>query len=138
MKKLRKYLPLFTIGGGLYFLLEIMYRGYSHWSMFMLGGSCFICIGLLNEWLPRTTPVWIQALIGGGIITILEFVTGYIVNILLGWKIWDYSNLPLNVLGQICLPFCILWIGIAAIAILLDDWLKYWIFHEKKPKHVFF
>lgn len=104
----------------------------------MLGGTCFICIGLLNELLPRTTPVWIQAFIGAGIITFLEFVTGCIVNLLLGWKIWDYSNLPLNILGQVCLPFFVLWIGIAAIAILLDDWLKYWIFHEKKPKHVFF
>ena len=49
MKQLLKYLFLFLVGGGAYFLIEIISRGYSHWTMFILGGICFITVGLLNE-----------------------------------------------------------------------------------------
>ena len=41
---------LFLIGGALYYLIEVLWRGYSHWSMFILGGVCFMIMGLLNEY----------------------------------------------------------------------------------------
>ena len=52
MKKryqIEKYTILFAIGGMAYFLLEVLVRGYSHYSMFLCGGACFLCCGLLNE-----------------------------------------------------------------------------------------
>lgn len=106
--------------------------------MFILGGLCFICIGLINKWISWKTPLWKQSLIGAAIITLLEFLTGCIVNILLEWNIWDYSKVQFNLLGQICLPFFALWIIIATIAIILDDYLRYWIFKEEKPRYVLF
>lgn len=46
---LNKYLILLDVGGLLYILLELLWRGQSHWSMFVLGGVCFVALGLINE-----------------------------------------------------------------------------------------
>ena len=45
MKKISEYLFLWGIGGWIYYSLEIIFRGFSHWSMFVLGGICS-CMGL--------------------------------------------------------------------------------------------
>ena len=65
----------------------------------------------------------------------LEFLTGCIVNLALGWHVWDYSGMPGNVLGQICLPYSLLWILVAVAAIILDDWLRNLIFDEERPHY---
>ncbi len=126
---------LFTVGGIIYILLEIISRGYSHWTMFLLGGICFLCLGYINRFLPWKTPLTLQMLIGMGIITALEFITGIIVNICLGWHVWDYSNIPYNLLGQISLQSSIGWYFLSVIGIVLDDYLRYWLFCEEKPHY---
>ena len=133
-----KYFILWIIGGAIYVSLEYFWRGYSHWTMFILGGICFICLGLINEILTWDTPLWKQMFIGGAIITTLEFVTGCIVNLWLGWSVWDYSNLPLNLLGQISLISSFGWFFLSLIGIVLDDWLRYKLFNEEKPRYKFF
>ena len=133
-----KYLFLFITGGTIYGMIEMLSRGYTHWTMGVLGGICFICLGLINELLSWETPLVLQMLIGSTIITILEFITGCIVNLWLGWNIWDYSNLPLNLLGQICLPFSILWYFISAIGIVIDDYIRYIYFDEERPRYKLF
>ena len=30
-------------------------------------------------------------------------------NIIMGWQVWDYSEIPLNFMGQICLSFSLCW-----------------------------
>lgn len=80
-------------------------------------------------------PLWKQIGIGEIVVLALEFITGCIVNIWLGWNIWDYSSLPFNILGQICLPFAILWIPLILVVIVLDDYLRYWWFDEEKPHY---
>ena len=138
IKLIIKYVVLFVMGGLVYMSLEILWRGYTHWTMGVLGGICFICLGLINEILSWETPLALQMLIGSIIITILEFITGCIVNIWLGWNIWDYSNLPLNLLGQICLPFSILWYFVSAIGIVIDDYIRYIYFDEERPRYKLF
>lgn len=135
MKKIAKHLTLFSVGGSLYFFIELLYRRYSHWTMFILGGLCFLILGGLNEILTWETPLWKQIGVGVIIVTILEFITGYIVNILLKWNVWDYSSLPFNLLGQISLLFCMLWIPLVLVGILLDDYLRYCWFSEERPKY---
>ena len=134
-KVICKYMTLLLIGGGLYVLVELIWRGRSHWTMFLLGGLCFIGIGLINEIIPWDMPLWQQIIIGAGIITALEFLTGCIVNLWLGWDVWDYSGLPGNILGQICPQFFLLWVPIALVAIVLDDWLRYWRWDEERPHY---
>lgn len=134
-KLLNKYLLLFNIGGLLYIILELLWRGWSHWTMFLLGGICFITLGLINELIPWEMPLWQQVLIGTCIITALEFVIGCIVNLWLGWAVWDYSNLPGNILGQICPQFFLLWMPVSLVGIVLDDCLRYWCFREDRPHY---
>lgn len=132
---LLKNILLFVIGGDIYLMIEIAFRGYSHWSMFILGGICFLCLGYINKLLPWETPFPLQMLIGMLIITALEFITGLIVNIGLGWNVWDYSNVPFNLLGQISLRSSVGWYFLSAAGILLDDYLRYWLFQEEKPRY---
>ena len=135
MRQYLKELFLAAAGGLLYIILELVWRGHSHWTMFALGGLCFALIGLINELIPWCMPLWKQALIGAAIITGLEFLTGCIVNLWLRWNVWDYSDMPLNLLGQICVPYILLWIPASLIAIILDDWLRYWMFGEDRPHY---
>ncbi len=134
-RKLCKTLCLFCIGGGMYVLIETLARGCSHWSMALLGGVCFLAIGALNEHIPWNMGLVWQMLLGGGIVTVLELITGLIVNVRLGWEIWDYSHMPLNLWGQICLPYSLLWVLLSLAAIWLDDWLRWKLFEEKEPRY---
>lgn len=135
IKNILKYLFLFGVGGAVYSGIEILWRGYTHWTMFILGGICFILLGLMNEIIPWEMPLVLQMAIGSVIITSLEFITGMIVNVGLGMNVWDYSNLPLNINGQICLLFSIFWFFISAIGIILDDYIRYTFFNEEKPRY---
>lgn len=126
---------LFLTGGILYVLLEIIWRSHSHWTMFLLGGLCFVFLGAINEIIPWEMPLWKQVLIGACIVTGLEFITGIIVNLTLHWNVWDYSSMPGNILGQICPQYFILWLPVSLVAIVLDDWLRYWWFREEKPHY---
>ena len=119
---------LFLIGGFVYSLIEILWRGYTHWTMFIVGGMCFVIMGLLNEYKFSWKDSLVkQSLISAVVIIIFEFVSGCIVNLWLKWNVWDYSNLPFNILGQVCLYFFFLWIPLSAFGIWLDDWIRYGI-----------
>ena len=130
-----KALVLWGIGGLIYICCELLFRGYSHWTMFLVGGICFLCIGAINELIPWEMPLWQQAIVGAAVVTLIEFVSGCILNIWLGWDVWDYSGMPFNLLGQICLPFTAIWFALAIVAIILDDYLRYWLFGEEKPHY---
>lgn len=135
MKKILKNMILCCVGGALYIVIELLWRGYSHWTMFILGGICFFYIGLINEEFTWDMPLVKQMFIGAIVITMWEFLFGIIVNGVYNLNVWDYSNMPFNILGQICLPYCILWFFISLPAIVLDDWLRYWLFKEEKPHY---
>ena len=140
MKKIMsifKFLILFIFGGVIYFLIEILWRGYSHWTMFLLGGLCFVIVGAINNFIPWKMKFEKQMAIGAIIITALEFIVGVIVNLILKWNIWDYSMLPFNILGQICLPFSLIWFLLSGVIIIVDDYLRYKLFKEDKPKYSF-
>lgn len=128
---------LIAIGGLIYSFIEIIYRGYTHWTMVLVGGLAFYLIGRINEHIEWDMPIYKQMAIGSAIITTLEFITGGIVNLILEWNVWDYSNMPLNILGQICLPFSLIWFFLSFLAIVLDDYLRYWLFNEEEPHYKF-
>ena len=134
MKVFLKYLTL-LVGGVFYYSLEVIFRGYSFPAMAVCGGLCFIICGVINE-RSRCMPLVLQQLIAATGITVIEFIFGLILNVWLGLNMWDYSNMPFNILGQICLPFTLLWYVLSAPAIILDDYLRYWIFGEEKPHYI--
>lgn len=107
---LRKNLTLFLLGGTGYVGLEMLWRGWSHISMFFAGGTCFLLLGGLEKANPRL-PWLFRALTGAGVITMVEFLYGLLFN--RSYTVWDYRNLPGNLYGQICLPYFLLWIPLS-------------------------
>ena len=103
--KYTKYPLLFCTGGLGYMGLELAWRGWTHSAMFLAGGTCFLLLGKL-----RNQPPWLQAVMGAGIITAVELTAGLALN--RQYQIWDYRNVPLNFMGQICLPYSLLWMPV--------------------------
>ena len=120
MRILKKCI-LFYFGGFAYFLLEILWRGRSHGSMFAAGGTCFLLIGHLNHVRPRL-PLPLRTLAGAGIITMVELAAGLLVN--RNFAVWDYRDQTGNFLGQICPLFTVLWIPVSMLALSLHGALS--------------
>lgn len=135
MKLLFKHLILFLTGAVLYAAIEILWRGYTHWTMAVLGGICFVICGGVNEYFSWEMPLLLQCLVCAALITVAELAAGMVLNIRLGLAIWDYSGMPFQYRGQICLGYSCLWYLLSLAAVLLDDWLRWRFFGEEKPRY---
>lgn len=134
LKSLLKYSVLLSYGGMLYVCIELIFRGRSDISMMFCGGLSFVFIGLINNIIPWEMPLWIQSIIGGFlVVTPLEYIFGLLFN--QDFTVWDYRMQSFNVNGQVCLLFSLLWCIISIAAIILDDYLRYWLFNEDKPHY---
>lgn len=131
-KKIWRSLILWYLGGMLYTGIELLWRGWSHGSMFIAGGVCLLLIGALGMWESPLPIVWRMPL-GAAIITAVELSAGLIVN--RSHTVWDYSALPFNFHGQICLPFSLLWIPVSLAAIAAFDIARRLLFHEPFPHY---
>ena len=101
-------LAVFGTGALSYTGIEMLWRGFSHWTMGITGGFCLVCLYRLQK-KYAAKPLFLRCAAGSAIITGAEFTVGCIVNRLLHWHVWDYSARPLNLLGQICPLFSVLW-----------------------------
>ena len=99
---------LMSVGGMLYGILEILWRRYTHWSMVLTGGTCFAILYKLFKKIAMWS-VWVKCVAGSAVITLIELIAGYIFNIKMKLKVWDYSRQPLNFHGQICPLYSALW-----------------------------
>ncbi|MCI1956688.1 MAG: putative ABC transporter permease [Oscillospiraceae bacterium] len=106
---MKKQLSLFFTGGTIYPALEIICRGKTDFSMALAGGACLCLIDRICNNRLRAMPLPVKCFAGSSIITAVEFGTGVIVNLILKLNVWDYSQMPMNLLGQICMPFSLLW-----------------------------
>ena len=98
----------FMVGGGAYTALELLWRGRSHVSMFLLGGGCFLMLGKIRRF---PLPMWAKMALGSAGITAGELLTGLAVN--RDHHVWDYRQLPLHFKGQICALFSFLWMPLS-------------------------
>lgn len=131
-----KCLILFAIFGFIYYGIELWARnGYSHPAMIAVGGICGVIVGLINEDFDYDMPLLWQMFVGAFYITIIEFVSGLILNVLLGLDIWNYSSKPLNLYGQICLENSVYWYFLSGVAIVVDDVIRWKWFKEDKPHY---
>jgi uncharacterized membrane protein len=111
--KIWKTAVLFYLGGSAYMILEFLWRGRSHGSMFMLGGLCFLLVGgALGR--AKRIPLALRLMLGSGVITALELATGLAVN--RDYGVWDYRQMPYQFQGQICLMYSLLWIPVSLLA----------------------
>ena len=125
-----KYCVIFVVGAVVYMTIEILYRGFTHWTMGALGGISLILIGIIDELTTKDLPLLVQAPLASIIITILEYYAGCILNLKLGMDIWDYSELPLNIDGQVCLYFSLAWMVLGMVAVVIDNLIRHYFFGE--------
>lgn len=135
MKKLSKYLFFWALGGAVYYSFEVMFRGFSHWSMFILGGICLLFFYLQGKVSKWREPLWKQTLRCIIFVTSMEFITGIIINKWLHYGVWDYSDQPLQLFGQICVPFTVIFSGLCVLGILLSGYIAYYLYGEPKPHY---
>ena len=120
---------LLYLGGMGYTALELLWRGWTHGSMFLAGGICFLLLGAAAPCL-KGKPWIVRAVAGACLITGVELLFGLVVNRMLGLRVWDYSGLPGSLMGQICLPYFFLWIWVAWLAMGLHGLLWRRLFPE--------
>lgn len=127
--KIWKYAVLFYGGGWAYLTMELLFRGRSDPSMFLAGGLCFLLVGHLQRLEPRL-PLPLRAVVGAAIVTAVELAFGMAVN--RNYTVWDYRSLPLNFMGQICLRFSLLWVGLSAVAMAVFSRLERQLSRQEK------
>lgn len=120
MSKTKEYAVIFLLGGVIYSAVEVVTRGFTHWSMTIAGGICLMII--YHHFLTHPDDgILSHCLFGMITITSVEFIFGVIFNIILGWNVWDYSNMYLNFMGQICPSFSAAWFLISVPAVMICE-----------------
>lgn len=114
MQQFTKNALFFVIGGVGYGIIELLWRGRTHWAMLVAGGICFICFSDIAERF-KGRSLWFKAAVSAVVVTAVELVFGVFFNMILHEDIWDYSRMPFNLWGQICPLFSLLW-GILGLA----------------------
>ena len=138
MNQLQAYVIMFLTGGFLYCGIEILYRGYSHISMLIAGGVCFLMVGVVESILGPAASIISQMLWCSIMITTVELITGIIVNKHLHLNVWDYSGEQYNFKGQICLLYTNMWFLLSCPMIFLHDYMKYLLLGIQIPSYKIF
>lgn len=125
-----KNIILFVVGFCVYITSEVLFRGYSYRAMGVCGGLSLIVLNLINDKISWDLDLLAQTGIGALIITFMEFVVGEVCKIAGFPAMWDYSNMPLNFDGVICLPFFVVWMFMSFIGILIADSIGYYVYEE--------
>lgn len=131
-KTVLRYFALFSIGALSYGMIEIFVRGFSHISMGLLGGMTFTLVAVLNNARRYGLSTTAHVIITTAFITVSELITGVILNINMHLCIWDYSEIPLNYKGQICVPFIFLWVLMSIFALFVEEFLREKYFRTEK------
>ena len=119
MRLFLNYLCVALVGGFGYCLIEIIWRGRTHYSMFFAGAIVLSCFFYISK--NYNIPFWLKCIIGSLLITLIEFIFGLVFNLAMKENVWDYSNVPFNILGQICIPFSFLWLLLSGVAFKILD-----------------
>lgn len=128
MSKMGKCFFMFIFGFMGYITIECCFRGYSFPAMGLCGGLVFVLLDKINNEISWDTDILIQGIMGSALITFLELIIGEMTLHGLIQPMWNYANLPLNYKGIICLPFSIIWICLSIVAIVVADYINYYIF----------
>ncbi len=114
---------VFGTGAIGYGLIEVAWRGNTHWAMLLAGGICLRLLGPIGQKMENA-PLWRKCLAGGALITGVELLFGCVCNLWLHMDIWDYSNIPLNIGGQVCLLYSVFWGALSAAGMRLEKFLR--------------
>ena len=136
MRIVFKNVILFIVGFCLYITIETCFRGYSFPLMGCCGGLCVVILDKINDHISWDVDLFWQALSGGLLVTIMELVIGTIAKYTsLLPVMWDYSNLPLNLDGIVCVPFFIVWLFLSVVVIFVADSINYYVSEDTVVPH---
>lgn len=132
-KRIIELTIVFCVGSVMYCLIEILFRQYTHWTMFLTGGAIFTALYFINLGM-KTRSLVLRGLIGAVVITAVEFLVGVVVNLIFQLNVWNYSSIPGNILGQICPRFSFCWflLSIAAVYVVI---FLYWQLNKSLSLH---
>lgn len=112
MRRLNEFIIVFGFGGIAYSLIEVLFRGHTHWTMLLTGGAVFYILYIIFN-LIRQENIFRICIAGGLIITTAEFIAGCVLNLYLKMNVWNYSGKDYNLFGQICPDFSIGWFALS-------------------------
>ena len=142
MKKFIGKLGLFLSCGFIYCMIEILFRNWSHWSMFILTGFLGVfCVDSINNTLSFDCDYIVQILISTILCTIGEGISGIILNVWLQLNVWNYSKMTFGTFffGQCNVLFCFAWALIISVVIFYCDAYNYYILKiEPCPYYIIF
>lgn len=130
-----KYCLLFLFGFFGYMIMELLFRGYTYFTMGVLGGITILLLDKLNSKISWDMDLFLQGCIGSALITTMELIVGEYIKINRLQEMWNYSNVMLNFDGVICLPYSLLWIIVSLFAIFVADSINYYLFDEQPVPH---
>lgn len=122
MFSFKELIFVYGVGGISYSIIEILFRGYTHWTMVLTGGACFLLFYIMN--FSLNIGIIGKCFLASFIITSLEFIVGYFVNIVFKLNVWSYANIPFNYLGQICLLYSGIWFLFGIPMTFLANYIK--------------
>ena len=138
MNNAKKFIPLFVIfniSGFIYIILELLWRGYSHWTMYLCAGLCGLVMAAINDnWFKMDTDFRFQVLASAVSCTIMEFFFGIVFNG--DFSIWDYRGLwgTIHFLGdQVNILFFGMWMLISIFALPFLDWMQWKLGIGQRP-----
>lgn len=132
---------LWSWGGTVYFLLEVIFKSVTghperiSWTMLVVAILLTIPVERAGEQLPWAVPLWLQALVCAALVTAVELLAGCIINLWLGWDVWDYTAMPGNLWGQICPQYSALWFVLCLVFIPTFDWLRWAVKGGVRPRY---
>lgn len=135
-----EYTVLFLLFASIYFVIETVWKHQlTDYRMFILGGVLGVIIGLFNNIFTFETDLFLQGYTGMVTVCLVEAVMGYHWNVIHGFGIWDYSELPLSfVEGQVNLFFAVAWFFLSIVCVFIDDFVWYRFFNREKPYYKLF
>ncbi len=132
---------LWSWGGTVYFLLEVVFKTLTghperiSWTMLVVAILLTIPVERAGEQLPWEVPLWLQALCCAALVTAVELIAGCIINLWLGWDVWDYTAMPGNLWGQICPQYSAIWWVLCLVFIPMFDWLRWAVEGGVRPRY---
>lgn len=121
MKRL-EWLCLFLLGGMGYCGVELAWRGFTHWTMFLAGGAAFCLLVRLDA--RRRLPLWAAAALGALGATAIELAAGLFCRLVLHRTVWDYSAEWADLAGLVCPKYSLLWLALCGWALKSLRWAR--------------
>ena len=122
---------MFSVGFAVYPVIELLYRGTTHGSMALAGGLSMLLLGRVCA---LRMPAILRATLSCAGITFIEWVFGVVVNLYLQLGVWDYSALPYQFMGQVCLRYALAWFGLSLPLTVLLRAVKRRVFAPKRDE----